>query len=262
MKISLKSISPKLKIIVLVVILGLLFIVGVVGFVLLSKEYKKTQVLEQKIEELSGDRERTEQDLSLAKQEVAKLNRTLKESNTKIQFLSSQVDDGEKAKKDLQIQLDASSSQVKEEKKTKQQLEKRVSRLQGDLENFLARFKELEEEKVNLQVQLDRYEAQVELGTIVVDSEEEFNSTTGRKAKNDSLSGNIIKVNREYGFLVIDIGRSQGVKEGDVFSVYHKGKSIGDVKVESVHSTLSAANFLPNLKTKLVRESDSVAKKD
>lgn len=72
------------------------------------------------------------------------------------------------------------------------------------------------------------------------------------------LAANVLLVNREHAFLIIDAGTDNGVKIGDVFDVFHDNELIGKVEVEKVHDTLSAANFLANFKVDLVTTSDVV----
>ncbi len=58
------------------------------------------------------------------------------------------------------------------------------------------------------------------------------------------FKGKILTVNKEYNFVVIDLGSQNGVAEGQVFCVYSDSKYIGDIKVEKVHDSLSAACFI------------------
>ncbi|MDD5155698.1 MAG: hypothetical protein PHF11_04340 [Candidatus Omnitrophica bacterium] len=76
-----------------------------------------------------------------------------------------------------------------------------------------------------------------------------------------ALTGKIIVVNKDYNFVVINLGASDGVSVGEVFSVSRKDKYIGDIKVEKVHDTMSAAGFVSaDLKNKF-SEGDRVVLK-
>lgn len=73
--------------------------------------------------------------------------------------------------------------------------------------------------------------------------------------------GSILVVNKDYNYVVINLGNEEGVRLGDLFSIYHKNKYIGDVKVAKVHDSLSAADFvMPEIKDK-INEGDVVVKK-
>ncbi len=56
-------------------------------------------------------------------------------------------------------------------------------------------------------------------------------------------------VNKDYNFVVLNVGGKDGIAVGDVFSLFHNNKPIGDVSVEKVHEAMAAAGFL-NTETK------------
>ena len=247
---------PKVKVVILIVIFVLLFISAVAGFMLFNNEYQKSQSLEKQLEEVSKAKEKIEKDLQLGKEKTKKLDQLLEGTKDKMRILSAQINDGETLNKDLRNQLDSLNSKFQAEASEKSNLEKKVSRLQGDLENFLIRFKELEQEKKDLQLKLDQHAGNIELEPIIIEPQAEEDTVITK------LSGNIIKINREYEFAVVNIGQEQDVEEGDIFSVYNVGRYIGDIEIEKAHPAMSAAKFLPNLEIDVVRESDTVVKKD
>ena len=76
-----------------------------------------------------------------------------------------------------------------------------------------------------------------------------------------SLDGKVLVVNKDYNFLVVNLGAKEGVNVGDVFSVYHNNKYAGDVKVEKVHDAMSAAGFTSADMANKVSEGDRVIPK-
>ncbi|MFH1441245.1 MAG: hypothetical protein ABIH18_04310 [Candidatus Omnitrophota bacterium] len=79
------------------------------------------------------------------------------------------------------------------------------------------------------------------------------------------LEGKVLVVNKDYDFAVIDIGSSDGVKLDDIFSVYQqdnknlsKKRYIGDLKIEKVHESMSAAGFVNNRAKNKINEGDIV----
>lgn len=75
-----------------------------------------------------------------------------------------------------------------------------------------------------------------------------------------SLEGKIVVVNKENNFVVLNLGSKDGVSVGDEFSVSRAGKTIGEVKVEKVHESMSAAGFTAELKD-IISENDKVTQK-
>ncbi len=85
------------------------------------------------------------------------------------------------------------------------------------------------------------------------------------KAKKDisssGLEGKVLVVNRDYNFVVINVGSKDGVGIGNEFSVYSNDKLIGVVKVEKVHDSMAAAGFgASDLKDK-INEGNKVVRK-
>ena len=75
---------------------------------------------------------------------------------------------------------------------------------------------------------------------------------------NEALSGKVIVVNKEYNFVVIDLGRKSGINTGDIFTVLRDNKKLGEVKVEKVHEAMSAANMVSANMKDNVKEGDQV----
>ncbi|MFH0790495.1 MAG: hypothetical protein V2A64_02585 [Candidatus Omnitrophota bacterium] len=75
------------------------------------------------------------------------------------------------------------------------------------------------------------------------------------------LEGMVLVINKEYNFAVINLGSNEGAEVGDIFSVYHAGKYAGDVKVEKVHNSVSAAGFVSDDIKDKVNEGDKVIRK-
>jgi len=65
-------------------------------------------------------------------------------------------------------------------------------------------------------------------------------------------------VNREYDFIVADLGRGDNVKLGDVLSVYRNEKFIARVQVERLEENICAAAVLPGWQNVEFNESDEV----
>ena len=75
------------------------------------------------------------------------------------------------------------------------------------------------------------------------------------------LEGKVLKINRDYNFVVINLGSKDGIREGEIFSTYHNNKYIGNVKVETLHETSAAAGFLSNDIKNNISEGDKVVQK-
>lgn len=70
--------------------------------------------------------------------------------------------------------------------------------------------------------------------------------------------GQVIVVNREYDFIVVNLGSNQGLTLGQEFQVVRGDQVLGRVKVEKLYDELSAAAILPSSNKDAIREGDSV----
>ena len=65
-------------------------------------------------------------------------------------------------------------------------------------------------------------------------------------------------VNREYDFIVMNMGKNQGLSVGQEFQIVRNNQVLGKVKIEKVYDELSAAAILPDSKKDSIREGDAV----
>ena len=72
------------------------------------------------------------------------------------------------------------------------------------------------------------------------------------------LEGQVIVVNREYDFIVMNIGKNHGLAVGQEFQIVRGSQVLGKVKVEKIYNELSAAAILPESNKALIREGDAV----
>ena len=73
-----------------------------------------------------------------------------------------------------------------------------------------------------------------------------------------SMDGQVVVINREFDFIVMNLGRNHGLSVGQEFQVVRGTEILGRVKVEKVYDELSAAALLPESKKSAIREGDAV----
>ncbi|MFC1807826.1 hypothetical protein ACFL0T_05610 [Candidatus Omnitrophota bacterium] len=73
-----------------------------------------------------------------------------------------------------------------------------------------------------------------------------------------ALEGEVLTVNREFGFIVISLGKNAGVQEGMVFDVSRDNENLGKVKVETVRENISAAALTSDTIMSRMRPGDIV----
>ena len=72
------------------------------------------------------------------------------------------------------------------------------------------------------------------------------------------LRGQVVAVDPEYSFVILNIGQNQGVLPKGVMMIARDGRLIGKVQISSVTNTQSVANILPAWRRGDVMEGDEV----
>lgn len=81
------------------------------------------------------------------------------------------------------------------------------------------------------------------------------------KAGTAILEGKVLVVNKEYDFVVVNIGQKDNLAIGDTLDVLRKEKKLGELKVEEVRDTMSVAIPLEPKLIKQIKEDDRIVRK-
>ncbi|MFH2145837.1 MAG: hypothetical protein ABII75_07430 [Candidatus Omnitrophota bacterium] len=72
------------------------------------------------------------------------------------------------------------------------------------------------------------------------------------------VEGQVLVVNKEFDFVVVNIGEKDGIKESEVLEVYRGTKLLGRVQVERIYDTMSSAVILKEFTKDEILEGDIV----
>lgn len=233
----------------------------------------KIKVLNMELEKISQEKKEIEKKYELAKRNQDELVEKLK---TQEAWQSKIAKD----KTDLELQLEKLRSELNDARRTKEQLQKEKSALELDIRRLTRNSQDLEsgveskesEEKLSVVASGQQIEtkiaqgASVELPPIVVRPKVKVPRVTesprgarpprvaaavkappAKKApkieKIASSEGKILAIIRENNFVVVDLGEEAGVKAGDVFSVYRKGKKIATIETIRTARNVAACDI-------------------
>ena len=73
-----------------------------------------------------------------------------------------------------------------------------------------------------------------------------------------SLEGKILVVNREFNFVVVNLGSKNGVKEGTRLALLRGDKTMGTAQVEKIYENMAAATVVTEEKKGQIKEGDLV----
>ncbi|MDD5505944.1 MAG: hypothetical protein PHR73_04230 [Candidatus Omnitrophica bacterium] len=273
-----------LKFVLIGIIALSVVLIGVVTYLYQTEIAKNTKLLAQ-VDEITAREKITEGKLEASKKKVSELTLMLQEAKDRIAAISEDLDKEKSARQDVSKELDQIKADIEQQKSSRQDIENKLTQAQNEGRKLKEQLKIIEQQRADLIAKIKNMTSGasgVELGKVVVNSETtDTSSAVDSAAEKDAsapvaetvkeqeqegapafkpLEGKVTVVNKEYNFAVINLGQKDGVNIGDQFSVYHEGKVVGDVKVEKIHESMSAAGFAAELKD-VVKENDSVVQK-
>lgn len=281
--------KAKTTVVILIVLILISLALAGGGFYLFQQERTKNIQLQDQLTELNTRQKAIEKKFEESKKLISDLQLKLQDSKTKVDTLSRDLENEKTAREEAKAQLEQLKADLEEQKGLRQDIEKKLTQAQEDVTKTQVKLKELESEKTELESKIKDLETKsgdVELGKIVVSPEPVAAKVEEKKAevkvkekakarvvqptsekkretveKALGLEGKVLVVNKDYNFAVINLGSKDGIGIGDVFSIYHNKKYAGDIKVEKVHDSMSAAGFVTEDIKDKVSEGDQVVQK-
>lgn len=250
-----------IPLIILIILLGISLCLTAIIFSSLQKERAKTLALQEELNNAKDTQEKLEAELDDTKRKARGLESRLKDNMIQIDSLNKELQQERSEKKQALSQLEQLMTDIEQQKTLRSDLEKKFTQAQNNMEDIQSQLSALESKKTELETKIKELEGKsqgVELGTIVVSPEE---SGMPAAASEEELAGKVLVVNKDYNFAVINLGSKDGVAMGDEFFVYHDNKYIGDVKVEKVHDSMAAADFISANMKNIIGEDDRIVRK-
>jgi cell shape-determining protein MreC len=253
------AMSGKLLKVVLIILVFISLALASVAAFLLQQQIQKNTIVSARLNEVLNENKTISASLDGSRQEIARLNGTLSDSEAKLKSLNATITSLEDEKKALADTINSVKNDLNNAQSKNTQYSKSIDDLKSQIEQDKKQLETLKKEKDDLVTKISSLEQQnketVKLERIVV--------TPGKTPGiSQPLSGQIVSIDKKMKFLIIDLGEKDGVKVGDIFvCLNNKEKDIGQVKVEKIYESLSAADFLPNLKVDSLKEGARVIKK-
>ncbi len=219
----------------------------------LQLAFAENDDLKVKLEETQQSKTRAEEQLSAAKKTLTQAQDELASAVKAREELSRSIEDREKEIARLTKDLEQSSADSKQ----------MAEQLQSDRK----RLADLEKAKADLESKVMELSGQptVELDKVLVKGDQGGPSAGTELAMPvpvptsvPSADGQVVVINREFDFIVMNLGRNHGLSVGQEFQVVRGSEVLGRVKVEKVYDELSAAALLPESKKNAIREGDVV----
>lgn len=263
----------------LVPLLGVLAVLamGVAAFaiVLQMQERDKRQATERQLhlamaenDDLKGRLDELQQEKARIDEELGRVRKDLTQSKDDLlkaveaqETLARSVEDREREISRLSKDLDQARNESK-------QIGTQLSGLQTERESLKQQLADLERAKGELESKVmelsERPTVELEKVTVTNDASTSQPSAAAAGAGvampvsgTTGSVGRVMVINRDYDFIVMSLGKNQGVSVGQEFQVIRGTDVLGKVKVEKVYDELSAATILPGSQKDAIRAGEA-----
>ncbi len=222
----------------------------------LREEMKlETIAVEEKLKELEDAKEAFADEFEEEEELHKKLIKNLAVSEQKIKELEAQL----KAEIERSQKLGELYEQKQQEEASK------LENIQDSPENTAVEKSSVEEE-----VSLEDANSGIELEEIVIIPrlpkaqdvvEEPIFEEEVVSVIESALSGRILSVDTETEFVIVSLGKKDGLDVGNILSVYHNENYVGDIKITRLQLEMSAADLVLPLSIRNIQRNDQVKTK-
>ncbi len=236
---------------VFLLVLAILSLCLTAGTLVLFKQEKDKRLsLEQQLDQITSAKLQLEKKLEDIKKQSFLLEEQKKEADTKISSIASELEVEKSFREQMALENKGIKESLSKEAQAKEEIKSKLTRAIGELKALRGKLKSLSMDRVALEEKMKQLglSGEVSLDKIVVNP----------LATNE---GNIVVINREHDFIVINLGEANGITIGQTLSVYRGKKYLGNIKIERVQENLSVADFIAPLDKDKVKEGDKVVLK-
>ncbi|MBI3087968.1 MAG: hypothetical protein HYY91_03685 [Candidatus Omnitrophica bacterium] len=255
----------KATVVLLGAVAGLAVMVAGAGITLQMRERDLRLAKERELVLVKGQRDELEQQLREARQAKQHIEDELAKAKTRFDEVAKQLDEERKSKETLaksvderQREIDRLGKDLEQIRTERTTLGEQVATLKQGQDGLQKQLAELQQAKAQLETKVMELSEQptVELEKVVVAGPAGAGAPPVQQAS--TTQGQVLVVNREYDFVVVNLGKNQGVAMGQELQIIRDQKVLGRAKVEKIYDELSAAALQPESKKDAIREGDVV----
>ncbi|MCX5687579.1 MAG: hypothetical protein NTV71_02910 [Candidatus Omnitrophica bacterium] len=242
----------KIILVFLIIVSVVSIIMAVIGFVDKGREYAKRLVVEDKFAIALKEKKNIEKELETVRSAKELIEVEIAKREKLVEELSSQLEEAKQKSESVSAKLDASKIELAKikidldnEKKEKLAMSKKFDSLKSDYDNIKKEASRLTKEKMDLEKRITESQEKqsVSLDTIVINPND--SNKMASQVVQPVMKGQILVVNKEYGFIVTDIGKDKNIQQGIKFDVMDGSKLLGQAQIDKIYDTMSSAVILP-----------------
>lgn len=249
--------NKKMSLAVLIIVVLILGSLAITFFIMKENERQQRIMVEQTLEETLRAKEQTIKELNEMtqlkdevelkaeelKKEAEKLSQDLENEKKERQLVLTKVEEREKKVKELSIALEENKTEIEE-------LMEAIASFKSQNEELTSQLSQIKLAKLTLEDKIltggSMAGAVVELEKIIV------------KKSDENIKGKVLVVNKEFNFVILDLGWGSGVEAGTILDVKRGTELLGKVEVENVYDDMSSAVILSQWQKGTIQENDIV----
>ncbi len=259
--------KPKVSTLVLVISLVLSVVAALNFFVGRNAERAKRVWAEDQLQRITRAKEALEKErdeLASAKQG---LEQQLTDASTQAKTVADELAQEKRAREALTAELADAREQGEEAKEQMDRERREKLTLTEDLAKAKQSYQALSNELTTLRQAKEALEKRVkemlaarakEAERIVVTPPPALSAPAAAPPAPRALTGKVLVVNREFNFVVANLGARDGIRAGSRFEILRGGQRIATAEVEKIYDNMSAANLLQEEKRQDIKEGDEV----
>lgn len=231
-----------------------------------TKERELVLVLAER-DDLKAQLEETHQAKSRVEDELSRVRKELETSLEQLAKATAAQEALSRSVEDRQKEIDRLAKDMEQIRNERKELAAQLADLKSERDTIQQQLTDAEQAKTELESKVMELSNQptVELDKVLVTGAGATpapldGATAMPVAAVGSLpsAGQVVVVNREYDFIVMNLGKNHGLSIGQEFQVVRGSEVLGRVKVEKVYDELAAAAILPESQKENIREGDTV----
>jgi predicted RNase H-like nuclease (RuvC/YqgF family) len=240
-------------------------VMAVFAFIGKEREYMKRLLVEDKLAATLKEKRRIEKEIEDSKKAAQKAEAKVSALQADIEKAAQQVEEEQQKNKtmasdlaDKKQALETLEKNLEKEKQEKLSISKKLEDVQFDYEKVKKEITRIKNENTMLEGRIsDLKEKSVDLDRIVVKPESNVMGGSKTPAR-ELLRGRVLVVNKEYNFIVIDVGQNDGVEKGIVIEIREGTELLGRGEIDKVYETMSSATLLPGANINFVKKGNLV----
>ena len=268
------------RVLIIFLIIAVVLTVSIAGTTIFffQSEINRRKTVEADLEKSQAIAVAMQTEVSQTKKQITLLEEKNKEADERINSLLDELELEEGLKEEMKTELASVKKQLEEAVAAKDKAAKMVD--EGSKETK-ARITELEAKltkEINQKLALENeLKALKQQGPVVMSGGKPLDVQTAQENVAKDLEevnlekivvvpdgipeGRVLSVDIDTEFVIVNLGEKDGIKQGNLLSVYRGKEYLGDIRITRVQPEMSAADLVPPFSAQLVRKNDQVVSK-